>query len=246
MAHAGVVFLNQRRRLAGLHVRQEIVHQRAQAHRHYARFDVGKQQRVPVGGGVAHKVEHHALAHHAHRTEQKQRAFTHKAKAHHVQGKHHQRHDDRPLRQIADDNHHFNAVERCAEDKLLRHVAVKHRHQREQHDRIDHEKDAVAGVVETGDAERNHPGKDDAQGLAKVVCRVDDVAVRGKDPRQGTNRHSEAGLPGGSASRRRSAQTALHCCRAARSRGRRSADASAAPRPASRECACAERRAPSG
>ena len=37
---AGVVFLNQRRRLARLHVRQQVVHQRAQAHRHHARFDV--------------------------------------------------------------------------------------------------------------------------------------------------------------------------------------------------------------
>ncbi len=246
MAHAGVVFLNQRRRLAGLHVRQEVVHQRAQAHRHHAGFDVREQKRVPVGGGVAHKVEHHALAHHAHGPEQEQRPFTHKAKTHHVEGEDHQRHDRRPLRQVADDNYHFDAVERCAEDKLLRHVAVKHRHQRQQHDRVDHEKHAVAGVVEARNAQRNHPGKDDAQGLAKVVCRVDDVAVRGKHPRQGANRHSEAGSPGGSASRRRSAQTALRCCRAARSHGRRSADASAAPRPASRECACAERRVPSG
>jgi hypothetical protein len=110
MAYAGIVFLNQRRRLAGLNVRQQVVHQRAQAHRHHARFDVGKQQRVPVSGGVTHKVEHHALAHHAHRAEQEQRPLAHKAKTHHVQGKYHQRHDQRPLRQIADDNHHFDAV----------------------------------------------------------------------------------------------------------------------------------------
>ena len=148
---------------------------------------------MPVGGGVAHKVEHHALANHAHRAEQEQRPLTHKAKTHHVQGKHHQRHNDRPLGQIADDKHHFDAVQQGAEDKLLRHVAVKHRHQREQHDRIDHKKHAVAGVVETRNTERNHPGKDDTQGLAKVVCRIDDVAVRGKYPRQGANRHSEAG-----------------------------------------------------
>ena len=140
MAHAGIVFLNQWRRLAGFNVRQEIVHQRTQAHRHHARFDVGKQQCVPVGGGVAHKIEHHALAHYAHRPEQEQRPFAHKAKTHDVQGKHHQRHDDRPLRQIADDNHHFNAVQRCTEDKLLRHMAVEDRHQREQHDRVDHKK----------------------------------------------------------------------------------------------------------
>ena len=231
MAHAGIVFLNQWRRLAGFHVRQEIVHQRAQAHRHHARFDVGKQQRVPVGGGVAHKIEHHALAHHAHRPEQEQRPFAHKAKTHDVQGKHHQRHDDRPLRQIADDNHHFNAVQRCTEDKLLRHMAVEDRHQREQHDRVDHKKHAVAGVVETGNAQRNHPCKDDAQSLAKVVCRVDDVTVRGKHPRQRINRHN-AGSPDGSASRRRSAQTALHCYRAGQSPAPRSAVASAAPRPA--------------
>ena len=201
---------------------------------------------MPVGGGVAHKVEHYALAHHAHRTEQKQRPLAHKAKAHHVQGKDHQRHNDRPLRQKADDDHHFDAVERCAEDKLLRHVAVKHRHQRQQHDRVDHKKHAVAGVIEARNTERNHPGKDNAQSLAEVVCRVDDVAVRGKYPRQGANRHSEAGSPDGFASRRRSAQRALRCCRAARWRARRSAATSVRLRPAPRECAFAGHRAPSG
>ena len=97
VANPGGIFFNARRRLAGFHVRDKIMQQRAQRHRHDAGFHIGKHQRMPVGGRVAHKVEHRALAHHAHRTEQKQWPFAHKTKTHHVQAKHHQRHNQRPL-----------------------------------------------------------------------------------------------------------------------------------------------------
>ena len=66
VANPGVIFLNARRRLAGFHVRDQIMQQRAQRHRHDAGFHIGEHQRMPVGGGIAHKIEHRALAHHAH------------------------------------------------------------------------------------------------------------------------------------------------------------------------------------
>ena len=146
---------------------------------------------MPVSGGVAHKVEHGALAHHPHRAKQKQRPLAHKTKTHHVEAKHHQGHDQRPLCQIADNKHHFEAVQRGTEHKLFCDVAVKHRHQRQEHNRVDHEEDPVASVVKARHAQGNHPGKHDPQRLTKVVGGVDDVAVRGKDPRQGINRHDD-------------------------------------------------------
>ncbi|SSL81979.1 Uncharacterised protein [Klebsiella pneumoniae] len=102
MTDAGGVFLNPRRRLARFDVRDQVMQQRAQRHGHHAGFHIGEHQGVPVAGGIAHKVEHRALAHHPHRSQQEQRSLAHKAETHHVQGKHHQGHDHRPLRQIAD------------------------------------------------------------------------------------------------------------------------------------------------
>jgi hypothetical protein len=60
-------------------------------------------------------------------------------------------------------------------------VTVKHRYQRQQHQRINHKKDAVLHVVEGRDAQRNHPGQGDTHRLAKIIRRVDDIAVRGED-----------------------------------------------------------------
>jgi hypothetical protein len=42
------------------------------------------------------------------------------------------------------------------------------------------QKDAVLHVVEGRDAQRNHPGHGDTQRLAKIIRRVDDIAVRVK------------------------------------------------------------------
>lgn len=63
-------------------------------------------------------------------------------------------------------------------------MQVEHRYQRHQHQRINDEKYAVLYVVEGGDAERNGPGHGDTHRLAKIIRRVDDIAVRGKDMRQ--------------------------------------------------------------
>ncbi len=125
-------------------------------------------------------------------------------------------------------------------------MAVEHRHQRHQHQRINHEKHTVLHVVEGGDAERNRPGHSDTHRLAKIIRRVDDIAVRRKDVRQGINRHSATSSPGGSAGRRRCGRKVPRYCTAAPWRGRRSAAVSPAADPARRECACAVRRAPTG
>ncbi len=212
VANAGGVFFNARRRLARFDVRDQVMQQRAQRHRQHAGFHIGEHQGVPVAGRVAHKVEHRALAHHPHRPQQKQRPLAHKAKTHHVQGEHHQGHDHRPLRQITDDQYHFDAVHRRAEHKLAGDMAVEHRHQRHQHQRINHEKHTVLHVVEGGDAERNRPGHGDTHRLAKIIRRVDDIAVRGKDVRQGINRHSATSSPGGSAGRQRCGRKVLRYC----------------------------------
>ena len=246
MANTGSIFFNARRRLARFNVRDEVIKQCAKRHRHHAGLHIGEHQGVPVTGGIAHKVEHRALTHHAHRPQQKQRPLAHKAKAHYVQAKHHQRHHHRPLRQIADDQHHFDAVYRRAEHKLPRHVTVKHRHQRQQHQRINHEEDAVLHVVEGRNAQRDSAGHGDAQRLAKIVGCIDDVAVRGENPRQGINRHSAACSPDGSARRQRCGRTGHRCYRAVPSRGPRWEVVYPAAHQARRECACAARRAPSG
>ncbi|SSL81980.1 Uncharacterised protein [Klebsiella pneumoniae] len=94
-------------------------------------------------------------------------------------------------------------------------MQVEHRYQRHQHQRINDEKYAVLYVVEGGDAERNGPGHGDTHRLAKIIRRVDDIAVRGKDMRQGINRHSATSSPGGSAGRRRCGQKVPRYCTAA-------------------------------
>ena len=201
---------------------------------------------MPVAGGIAHKVEHRALTDHPHRPQQKQRPLAHEAKTHHVEAKNHQRHHNRPLRQIADDQHHFNAVYRRTEDKLPGNMTIKNRHQRQQHQRIDHKEDAVLHIVEGRDTQRYHPGKGDPQRLTKVIRRVNDITVRGKNASQRINRHSAAGSPDGSAGRQRCGQTDPRCYRAEPWHGRRSAAVCPAVHQARRGSASAGHRAPSG